>query len=179
MIPSRLCAPGGVRDRPEGLHQGLALRRALVPDARCQAPAPVSPVDRPLHRRPAAPGSKVPPLSVASIERRLSGLAWGSAQRGQRMDRMDRHIAGVLAGIRCKHARPPALMEAIRPDWRFLGLLNLSRFCDQRSKVRETGLRAGTGFTSAAPHALPVTLCRAGLSPGALRILRAAGSAPC
>lgn len=47
----------------------------------------------------AAPGGKAPsqsafrPLSVASIERRLSGLAWGFVQRGQRMDRKDRHIA--------------------------------------------------------------------------------------
>jgi len=64
----------------------------------------------------AAPGGKTPPLSVASIERRLSGLAWGFAQRGQRMDRKDRHIATVLAGIRRKHARPPVQKEAILPE---------------------------------------------------------------
>ncbi|MFM7333448.1 MAG: tyrosine-type recombinase/integrase [Tabrizicola sp.] len=56
------------------------------------------------------------PLSVSSIERRLSGLAWGYAQRGERLDRKDRHIASVLAGIRRKHARPPAQKEAILPD---------------------------------------------------------------
>jgi integrase len=57
-----------------------------------------------------------PALSVASIERRLSGLTWGYAQRGERLDRKDRHIASVLAGIRRKHARPPAQKEAILPE---------------------------------------------------------------
>lgn len=64
----------------------------------------------------ATPGGKAPALSVASIERRLSGLAWGFAQRGERMDRKDRHIASVLAGIRRKHARPPRQKEAILPE---------------------------------------------------------------
>ena len=64
----------------------------------------------------AAPQGKVAALSVASIERRLSGLAWGYAQRGQRVDRKDRHIATVLAGIRRKHARPPVQKEAILPE---------------------------------------------------------------
>jgi integrase len=57
-----------------------------------------------------------PALSVASIERRLSGLTWGYAQRGERLDRKDRHIASVLAGIRRKHARPPVQKEAILPE---------------------------------------------------------------
>jgi site-specific recombinase XerD len=64
----------------------------------------------------AAPGGKAPALSVSSIERRLSGLTWGYAQRGERLDRKDRHIASVLAGIRRKHARPPAQKEAILPE---------------------------------------------------------------
>ncbi len=64
----------------------------------------------------AAPVGKGPALSVASIERRLSGLAWGYTQRGDRLDRKDRHIASVLAGIRRKHARPPVQKEAILPD---------------------------------------------------------------
>jgi integrase len=64
----------------------------------------------------AAPGGKVPALSVASIERRLSGLTWGYAQRGERLDRRDRHVASVLAGIRRKHARPPVQKEAILPE---------------------------------------------------------------
>lgn len=70
----------------------------------------------------AAPQGKAPslsasrPLSVASIERRLSGLVWNYAQRGDRLDRKDRHIATVLAGIRRKHARPPVQKEAILPE---------------------------------------------------------------
>ena len=64
----------------------------------------------------AAPSGKAPALSASSIERRLSGLTWGYAQRGERLDRKDRHIASVLAGIRRKHARPPAQKEAILPE---------------------------------------------------------------
>ena len=64
----------------------------------------------------AAPFGKAAPLSVSSIERRLSGLGWGFAQRGARLDRKDRHIASVLAGIRRKHARPPMQKEAILPE---------------------------------------------------------------
>ncbi len=64
----------------------------------------------------AAPHGTPPALSVSSIERRLSGLGWAFAQRGERLDRKDRHIASVLAGIRRKHARPPAQKEAILPE---------------------------------------------------------------
>ena len=64
----------------------------------------------------AAPQDRRPALSVASIERRLSGLAWAYAQRGARLDRGDRHIVSVLAGIRRKHARPPVQKAAILPD---------------------------------------------------------------
>jgi integrase len=64
----------------------------------------------------AAPQGRIPALSVSSIERRLSGLAWGYAQRGESLDRKDRHIATVLAGIRRKHARPPVQKEAILPE---------------------------------------------------------------
>ena len=64
----------------------------------------------------AAPRGTSPALSVATIERRLSGLAWSYAQRGFTLDRKDRHIATVLAGIRRKHARPPRQKEAILPE---------------------------------------------------------------
>ena len=64
----------------------------------------------------AAPQGRVATLSVASIERRLSGLGWAYAQRGHPLDRKDRHIASVLAGIRRKHARPPVQKEAILPE---------------------------------------------------------------
>ncbi|WP_434802972.1 tyrosine-type recombinase/integrase [Paracoccus albus] len=53
------------------------------------------------------------PLSVSTIDRRLSGLAWNYAQRGFFLDRKNRHIATVLAGIKRKHARPPVQKEAI------------------------------------------------------------------
>lgn len=64
----------------------------------------------------ASPQGRSPALSVASIERRLSGLVWSHARRGARLDRKDRHIASVLAGIRRRHARPPAQKEAILPE---------------------------------------------------------------
>ncbi|WP_371932228.1 tyrosine-type recombinase/integrase [Mameliella sp. MMSF_3455] len=70
----------------------------------------------------AAPAEQTPSqsadrsLSVSTIERRLSGLSWNYAQRGFPLDRKDRHIATVLAGIRRKHARPPVQKEAILPE---------------------------------------------------------------
>jgi integrase len=56
------------------------------------------------------------PSSVKTIERRLSALSWNFAQRGQPLDRQDRHIATVLAGIRNSHGRPPVQKEAVLPD---------------------------------------------------------------
>jgi integrase len=56
------------------------------------------------------------PNAVSTIERRLSSLAWNYAQRGQPLDRKDRHIATVLAGIRNRHAKPPRQKEAILPE---------------------------------------------------------------
>lgn len=55
------------------------------------------------------------PSSVSTIERRLSALAWNYAQRGQVLDRKDRHIATVMAGIRNSHGRPPIQKEAVLP----------------------------------------------------------------
>ena len=56
------------------------------------------------------------PNSVSTIERRLSSLSWNYAQRGLTLDRKDRHIATVMAGIRNKHASPPRQKEAILPE---------------------------------------------------------------
>ncbi|WP_113913381.1 tyrosine-type recombinase/integrase [Roseovarius dicentrarchi] len=64
----------------------------------------------------ASPSGKTPALSVSTIERRLSGLAWTFTQRGFSLDRKNRHIATVLAGIKRKHARPPVQKEAILRD---------------------------------------------------------------
>ena len=61
----------------------------------------------------AAPQSASRPLTTATIERRLSGLAWSYKQRGSTLDRADRHIATVLQGIKRKHARPPQQKAAI------------------------------------------------------------------
>lgn len=60
-----------------------------------------------------APGGK---KSVSTIERRLSSLSWNFAQRGLSLDRKDRHIATIMAGIRNKHASPPRQKEAILPE---------------------------------------------------------------
>ncbi len=62
------------------------------------------------------PKRGLPSLSVSTIERRLSGLGWNFNQRGQPMDRTDRHISAVLAGIRRKHAKPPRQKEAVLGD---------------------------------------------------------------
>ncbi|RNF33281.1 tyrosine-type recombinase/integrase [Paracoccus methylarcula] len=64
----------------------------------------------------AAPVDGAPALSVTTIERRLSGLAWNYTQRGFALARSDRHIATVLAGIRRRHARPPVQKDPIGPD---------------------------------------------------------------
>ncbi|MGO9390250.1 tyrosine-type recombinase/integrase [Rhodoblastus sp.] len=56
------------------------------------------------------------PTSVATLERRLSGICWHYRQLGEPLDSRDRHIATVLAGIRRRHARPPAQKEAIFAD---------------------------------------------------------------
>jgi integrase len=83
---------------------GLYIADLAAPQGKAQSPSAFR------------PKSAARPLSVSSIERRLSGLGWGYAQRGQRLDRKDRHIASVLAGIRRKHARPPVQKEAILPE---------------------------------------------------------------
>lgn len=54
--------------------------------------------------------------AVSTIERRLSSLTWNFAQRGQPLERKDRHIATVMAGIRNRHAAPPRQKEAILPE---------------------------------------------------------------
>lgn len=63
-----------------------------------------------------AAGSAGRPLTVSTIERRLSALSWNYTQRGQTLDRADRHIATVIAGIRNTHGKPPAQKDAILPE---------------------------------------------------------------
>lgn len=77
-------------------------------------PLPPSPEMIGLYLADLASGSgPSPALLVSTIDRRLSGLAWNYAQRGFTLDRKNRHIATVLAGIKRKHARPPVQKEAI------------------------------------------------------------------
>ncbi|WP_425373831.1 tyrosine-type recombinase/integrase [Phyllobacterium salinisoli] len=56
------------------------------------------------------------PNSVSTIERRLAAIGWNCAQRGMPLDRKDRAIATVMAGIRNTHAAPPRQKEAILPE---------------------------------------------------------------
>ncbi|TFE92850.1 integrase, partial [Shinella sumterensis] len=54
--------------------------------------------------------------SVSTIERRLAAIGWNCSQRGMPLDRRDRAIATVMAGIRNRHAAPPRQKEAILPE---------------------------------------------------------------
>ena len=65
--------------------------------------------------------------SVATLERRLSGICWHYRQLGDPLDSRDRHIATVLAGIRRQHGRPPVQKEAIFADelLAMLGVLDM------------------------------------------------------
>ena len=65
--------------------------------------------------------------AVSTIERRLSALVRTYAQRGLALDRRDRHIATVLAGIRNSHAAPLRQKEAILPE----DLLAMLATCDR------------------------------------------------
>jgi integrase len=56
------------------------------------------------------------PISVATLERRLSGICWRYRQLGDPLDTSDRHISTVLAGIRRVHGRPPVQKQAIFAD---------------------------------------------------------------
>lgn len=64
----------------------------------------------------ASPDLGTPALTASTIERRLSGLSWNYQQRGLSLDRKDRHIATVLAGIKRKHGKPPKQKEALMAE---------------------------------------------------------------
>lgn len=82
------------------------------------APMPPSPQTVGLYIAACASGaaSGGRPNAVSTVERRLSSLAWNYAQRGLPLDRADRHVATVMAGIRNRHAAPPRQKEAILPE---------------------------------------------------------------
>ncbi|WP_051371349.1 site-specific integrase [Mesorhizobium loti] len=79
-------------------------------------PSPPDPQTVGLYITAQASGSGRDKKAVATIERRLSSLTWNYTQRGQSLDRKDRHIATVLAGIRNTHATPPRQKEAVLRD---------------------------------------------------------------
>src|SRR5271165_7254677 len=54
--------------------------------------------------------------TVATIERRLSALVWNFAQRALPLDRKDRRVATVLAGVRRTQGQPPVQKEALLPE---------------------------------------------------------------
>jgi integrase len=59
------------------------------------------------------PSASTKPASVRTIERRLSAITWHCAQRGEPLDRADRHIMEVMKGIRRQHGKPPNQKEAV------------------------------------------------------------------
>jgi len=79
-------------------------------------PSPPDPQTVGLYITAQASGTGRDKKAVATIERRLSSLTWNYTQRGQSLDRKDRHIATVLAGIRNMHAAPPRQKEAVLRD---------------------------------------------------------------
>ena len=112
-------------------------QRAYAADWRISPPgcaARGSPRRRPT-RKPSA--STSPPksnaaalnLSVATLERRLSGIAWRYRQLGEPLEIRDRHIATVLAGIRRRHGRPPLQKAAIFADELLAMLATLRWIC--------------------------------------------------
>jgi hypothetical protein len=61
--------------------------------------------------------------TVATIERRLSALAWNIAQRCLPFDRKNRHVATLLAGVRRAHGRLSVQKEALLPE-RLIAMLD-------------------------------------------------------
>ena len=51
--------------------------------------------------------------TAATVERRLAGLGWSFRQHGFTLDRAERHVREVLAGIRRAHGQPPGHKEAL------------------------------------------------------------------
>ncbi|PZQ48845.1 MAG: integrase [Rhodovulum sulfidophilum] len=64
----------------------------------------------------AAPTDGASALSVATLERRLAGIAAHYRARGIAFDRADRHVSQVLAGIRRAHGAPPRRKAAVSAE---------------------------------------------------------------
>ncbi len=65
---------------------------------------------------PTGPGRVAAPLSLATIGRRLAGLAWHYRQRGFPVDRADDRIVAAMELVREKAARPPRRTEALMAE---------------------------------------------------------------
>lgn len=66
-----------------------------------------------LYLAASADGHGIEKAAVSTIERRLSAICAAYRAAGTPLDRGDRHIASVMAGIRRTHARPPRQKEAV------------------------------------------------------------------
>ena len=69
-----------------------------------------------LYLAAAADGQSLPKAAVSTLERRLAAITAHYRSAGTPLDRGDRHIVDVVAGIRRRHARPPRQKEALFAD---------------------------------------------------------------
>ena len=97
---------------------------------------------------PPSPGKK--PNAVRTIERRLSAIVWTCAQRGQPLDRADRHIAEVMSGIRRRHGRPPDQKEAVCAE----DLMRMIATLDHGLRGLRDRAILLIGFAGCGPHRL-------------------------
>ncbi len=73
-----------------------------------------------------AAGQGLPKAAVSTLERRLAALSAHYRSAGTPLDRGDRHIVDVMAGIRRGHAKPPFQKEALFAE-ELLAMLALLR----------------------------------------------------
>ncbi len=66
-----------------------------------------------LYLTASADGTGLAPAAVSTIERRLAAITTHYRTVGTPLDRRDRHIVDVMAGIRRRHGRPPKQKEAV------------------------------------------------------------------
>lgn len=113
-----LCRSCKLRQHPPRLCRRLEAFLRLGAAAGCRCVLARSASGRPLYHglRVRVCSADKQPNSVSTIERRLSSLSRNFTQRRQPLDRKDRHIVTVMAGIRNRHAAPPRQKEAILPE---------------------------------------------------------------
>jgi hypothetical protein len=100
------------------------------------------------------------PTSVATLERRLSGICWHYRQLGDPLDSRDRHVSTVLAGIRGQHGRPPVQKEAIFADELLAMLKHVARLvqrCAMQAESEAISRRASASAPSPATRFAPAS----------------------